>query len=112
MLTSKVPECTWIRIYGDRHTLSHNLWTSFSASCLQFIKLSIQPSRVGIDAGSVAGDNLCGSGAFPMSKSIFESIIDSFRVDKREGTARIERMKTTRASDASKEFYQSSPVEH
>ena len=57
-------------------TLSHSLCTSVSASCLQFIKLSIQPSRVGIDAGSDAGDNRWGSGSFPTSTSIFESIID------------------------------------
>lgn len=41
-------------------TLSHNLCTSLSASCLQLIKLSIQPSSVGIVVGSVAGtDDIC-----------------------------------------------------
>lgn len=58
-----------------QHTRSHSLCTSFSASCLQFIKLSIHPSSVGIDAGSVAGDSRWGSGSFPISTSIFESIL-------------------------------------
>lgn len=41
-------------------TLSHNLCTSLSASCLQLIKLSIQPSSVGMVVGSVAGtDDIC-----------------------------------------------------
>ena len=56
-------------------TLSQSLETSFSASCLQFIRFSIQPSSVGIDPGSVVGDSLCGSGIFPTSTSILESII-------------------------------------
>ncbi len=55
-------------------TLSQSLETSFSASCLQFIRFSIQPSSVGIDPGSVVGDSLCGSGIFPTSTSILESI--------------------------------------
>jgi hypothetical protein len=55
-------------------TLSHKRETSLSASCLQFIRLSIQPSRVGIDPGSDVGDSLCGSGILPTSISIFESI--------------------------------------
>ena len=58
-----------------KHTLSHSLCTSFSANCLQFIKLSIHPSSVGIDAGSVAGDRRCGSGNLPISTSILESMI-------------------------------------
>ena len=62
-----------------RRTLSHSLCTSFSASCLQFIKLSIHPSSVGMDAGSVAGESLWGSGNLPMSTSIFESILASVR---------------------------------
>ncbi len=65
----------WLYINLIRHTLSHSLCTSFSANCLQFIKLSIHPSSVGIDAGSVAGDRRCGSGNFPMSTSILESMI-------------------------------------
>ena len=63
-------------LFGSvRYTLSQSLCTSFSASCLQFIKLSIHPSSVGIEAGSVAGDNRCGSGSFPISTSIFVSIL-------------------------------------
>lgn len=61
------------RFLIDR-TLSQSLETSFSASCLQFIRFSIQPSSVGIDPGSVVGDSLCGSGIFPTSISILESI--------------------------------------
>ena len=38
-------------------TRSHSRCTSLSASCLQFIRLSIHPSKVGIDAGSAAGDS-------------------------------------------------------
>jgi hypothetical protein len=41
---------------------------------LQVIKLSIHPSRVGIEAGSDAGDNLDGSGALPTS-SILVSMV-------------------------------------
>ena len=48
---------TIMLLSGPIHTLSHSLCTSFSASCLQFIKLSIHPSSVGIDAGSVAGES-------------------------------------------------------
>lgn len=55
-------------------TFSHNLWTSTSANCLHVIKLSIQPSRVGIEAGSDTGDSLDGSGALPTS-SMFVSMM-------------------------------------
>lgn len=40
---------------GRRRTFSHSLCTSASASCLQFIRLSIQPSSVGMVVGSRAG---------------------------------------------------------
>lgn len=59
---------------SDIRTLSHSLCTSFSASCLQLIRFSIQPSKVGIDWGSDVGDSRWGSGSFPISTSIFESI--------------------------------------
>jgi hypothetical protein len=52
------------------HTFSHSLWTSTSASCLQLIKLSIQPSKVGIEAVSVEGDSLEGSGTLPTSSML------------------------------------------
>ena len=59
-------------------TLSQSLCTSFSANCLQLIKLSIQPSKVGIDAGSVAGERRGGSGTLAISTStIFESILQN-----------------------------------
>ena len=58
-------------------TLSHNLVTSFSANCLQLIKFSIQPSRVGIAACSERGGSCDGSGALLTSMSIFESMIAS-----------------------------------
>ena len=64
----------------SRHTLSHSLDTSFSASCLQFIKLSIQPSNVGIDPGSVTGDSPCGCVGLPTSRSIFEVSIGAFLI--------------------------------
>lgn len=50
-------------------TFSHSLCTSLSASCLQVIRLSIQPSRVGIVAGSEAGadDSCIGSGILTSS---------------------------------------------
>jgi hypothetical protein len=56
-------------------TFSHNLCTSLSTSCLHFMRFSIHPSRVGIDAGSVDGtdDNCEGSGIF--TSSMFVSMI-------------------------------------
>lgn len=59
-------------------TFSQSLCTSTSASCLHVIRLSIHPSRVGMDAGSVAGDNLDGSGALPTS-SILVSMMSLLR---------------------------------
>jgi hypothetical protein len=45
------------------HTFSQSLCTSTSASCLQLIKLSIQPSKVGIVAGSrLTGASSAGAG--------------------------------------------------
>ena len=61
-------------------TLSHNLDTSISVNCLQFIKFSIHPSSVGIEPGSVVGESLWGSGIFPTSTSIFESILKGSRI--------------------------------
>ena len=61
------------------HTFSQSLCTSVSANCLHVIKLSIHPSRVGIEAGSEAGDNLDGSGARPTS-SILVSMMFGFLV--------------------------------
>jgi hypothetical protein len=51
------------------HTFSHNLCTSLSANCLQVINVSIQPSKVGMVAGSVDGidDRCVGSGIFTSS---------------------------------------------
>lgn len=64
-----------------RRTLSQSRCTSFSANCLQLIKLSIQPSKVGIDAGSVAGERRGGSGTLAISTStIFESILQNVEV--------------------------------
>jgi len=84
------------------HTLSHKRKTSLSASCLQFIRLSIQPSKVGMDCVSVTGDKPCGWAGLPTSTSIFESMLDSmlncfsavfaggrvYRVRRREGRGR------------------------
>ena len=58
-------------------TLSHNLRTSLSANCLQFIRLSIQPSKVGMDWVSETGDKPWGCAGLPTSTSIFESMLDS-----------------------------------
>jgi hypothetical protein len=51
------------------HTFSHSLCTSLSASCLQLIRLSIQPSSVGIVVGSDVGadDSCMGSGILTSS---------------------------------------------
>jgi hypothetical protein len=54
---------------GKRRTFSHSLWTSTSASCLQDIRLSIQPSRVGMVAGSRLAD-VSPSGARPTSSML------------------------------------------
>jgi hypothetical protein len=53
-------------------TFSHSLWTSTSASCLQFIRLSIHPSRVGMVAGSAF--DVSSAGARPTS-SMFVSML-------------------------------------
>ena len=55
-------------------TRSHRRRTSSSANCLQVIKLSIQPSRVGMDPGSLVGDRWCGSGDRAVSISMLLSI--------------------------------------
>lgn len=67
------------------HTLSHSLCTSLSASCLQFMRLSIQPSRVGIVVGSDVGtDDICmGSGI--LTSSMLVSMIAGRRVRCRWG---------------------------
>lgn len=61
---------------GGMLTLSQSLWTSASASCLQFIKLSIQPSSVGIEAGSFwTGDT--SAGALPTSSMLVSMMCDA-----------------------------------
>lgn len=55
-------------------TFSQSLWTSDSASCLQFIKLSIQPSSVGMVVGSIGGIGATSAGTLPTS-SIVASIV-------------------------------------
>jgi hypothetical protein len=70
-------------------TRSHSLCTSLSASCLQFMRFSIQPSKVGIDPGSVVGDSRCGSDIFPTSTSIFASIVCSSVCIGREGSSAV-----------------------
>jgi len=51
------------------HTFSQSLCTSLSASCLQLMRLSIQPSSVGIVVGSVVrtDDSCIGSGILTSS---------------------------------------------
>jgi hypothetical protein len=65
------PVCQCLR---EIRTFSHNRWTSTSANCLHCMRLSIQPSRVGIEAGSDAGESLAGSAARPTS-SILVSMV-------------------------------------
>ena len=55
-------------------TRSHSRRTSSSANCLQVIKLSIHPSKVGMDPGSLVGDKRCGSGDRAVSISMLLSI--------------------------------------
>lgn len=55
-------------------TFSHSLWTSDSASCLQVIKLSIQPSSVGMVVGSRGGAAGKSAGTRPTS-SMFVSMV-------------------------------------
>ena len=62
-----------------KHTLSHNLCTSASDSCLHCIKLSIQPSSAGIEGGSVCEGTSAGSGRFFCTSSIFTSIASASR---------------------------------
>lgn len=63
------------------HTLSQSLCTSLSTSCLQFIRLSIQPSRVGMVVGSEVGaeESCIGSGI------LTSSILVSMAVGREEG---------------------------
>jgi len=60
-------------IERDKLAFSQSRMTSCSASCLQFIKLSIQPSSVGIVAGSWVGADGRSAGTRPTS-SIFVSM--------------------------------------
>lgn len=55
-------------------TLSHSLETSASESCLQLMRLSIQPSSVGMEPTSCVRESLCGSDGLLTSISIFVSI--------------------------------------
>lgn len=73
---------------GKKRTFSHSLWTSTSASCLQVIRLSIQPSRVGMVAGS-ALDDIGSAGARPTS-SMFVSILGIRRLRRRSECVGIE----------------------
>lgn len=58
-------------------TFSQSLCTSVSLSCLQFMRLSIQPSRVGTDAGSVCtGDT--SAGALPTSSILVSMMLQGF----------------------------------
>jgi hypothetical protein len=66
------------------HTFSQSRCTSLSANCLQLMRLSIQPSRVGIVVGSVVGadDSCMGSGIFTSSilVSMVAGAVDSMQV--------------------------------
>lgn len=68
-------------------TFSHSLCTSDSASCLQVIKASIQPSKVGIVVGSRGGAAGRSVGTRPTS-SMFVSILE-MAVSGRGGTGSV-----------------------
>lgn len=70
-------------------TLSHSLCTSLSASCLQLMRLSIQPSSVGIVVGSDVGadDSCMGSGI--LTSSILVSMVAGRRDRCRWGVDRL-----------------------
>lgn len=70
-------------------TLSQSLWTSASANCLQLIKLSIQPSSVGMVAGSL-GTGDTSAGALPTS-SIFVSMMLQWRLCSKRRVSRVVR---------------------
>lgn len=69
-----------LRMFLNRHTLSQSRETSFSASCLQLIKLSIHPSNVGMEPGSFTGERPCGCAGLLTSKSIFEVSMGAFLI--------------------------------
>lgn len=62
-------------VSAEEHTFSHNRCTSTSANCLQVMRLSIHPSKVGIGAASDAGEILAGSGALPTSSILVSMIV-------------------------------------
>lgn len=57
-------------ISKDYLTFSQSLCTSASASCLQVIRLSIHPSRVGMVVGSVVGAGARSVGTRPTSSML------------------------------------------
>jgi hypothetical protein len=58
-------------------TLSHSRCTSLSASCLQFMRLSIQPSSVGIVVGSLEGTDESAMGSGILTSSMLVSMLAS-----------------------------------
>lgn len=60
---------------ASKLTRSQSRRTSFSDSCLHCIRVSIQPSSVGMAPGSVAGERRCGSGDRAVSISMLFSMV-------------------------------------
>jgi hypothetical protein len=54
---------------------------------LHVIKLSIQPSRVGMEPGSLVGERWCGSGDLAVSISMLLSMVATAGGNRREGPA-------------------------
>lgn len=71
----------------SKPTRSHSRRTSSSANCLHVIKLSIQPSSVGMDPGSLVGERWCGSGDREVSISMLLSMVGTAGVNREEGPA-------------------------
>lgn len=71
----------------SKPTRSHNRRTSSSANCLHVIKLSIHPSSVGMDPGSLVGERWCGSGDLAVSISMLLSMVGTAGVHREEGPA-------------------------
>lgn len=74
-------------VQRSKPTRSHSRRTSSSANCLHVIKLSIHPSSVGMDPGSLVGERWCGSGDRAVSISMLLSMVCSAGVNREEGPA-------------------------
>ena len=76
------------------------------------MRLSIQPSSVGMDAGSEAGESRLGSGNLPTSTSIFESILTGHREFIVKVVCSSRKVKVTGQFDSSAAFFSSKTILH